>query len=79
MTDRAAILDLADRAGAERNRPLRDLLLVVAGMCRGDGKVVDWPEETTRWHDVAGPHGPYGVGLALSVARRTAPEETHRR
>jgi hypothetical protein len=67
---RDTVLDLAERAGDERNWPLRELLLAAAGMLEADGTATRLPDEMDRWHRVVALSGPYGVGLALLERRR---------
>lgn len=63
MINRSTILGLASEAD---NRPLRDLLLTVAGMLDADGKVIEPPDENETWDAISSPAGCYGKGLALS-------------
>lgn len=65
MINRKAILDLASEAAPD-NRPLRDLLLTVAGMLAPDGTVTGEPEGRERWADISDVTGCYGKGLTLS-------------
>lgn len=64
--NRKTILDLA--AQATDNKPLHDLLLTVAGMIDGDGRV-STPDDHERWGEIAGPSGAFGRGLMLSRNR----------
>jgi hypothetical protein len=67
---RNTILDLANQAAQENNRPLRELLLTVAGMLDMDGDVVVEPEPNQRWVDVFDVTGAYGVGLHYLQCRQ---------
>jgi hypothetical protein len=66
INDRA-LIKLAWRASSEGHEPLSDMLVMLAGMVDGEGRLDATPEVWRTWASITSLHGAYGRGFAKHV------------